>query len=92
MGKRVLTAALAALLGLSVACGEEEPATEEPATEEPAAETAEAETAEAEVDEPTADEVPIPEDFEEEAVAQITPQNYESELDALAAEIEADTD
>lgn len=58
--------------------------TEAAAPEEPAA--AEPETAEAA--ETAAPEVPVPEDFVDEVAASITAENYEAELEALAAEID----
>ncbi|MEZ4257092.1 MAG: hypothetical protein R3A78_15490 [Polyangiales bacterium] len=46
--------------------------------------------AEPEADKPTADELPLPEDFEAEAAAAITPENLESELQALEREVNSD--
>ncbi len=38
--------------------------------------------------EPAAEEVPVPEDFEQEAEVSINEENYQRELDKLAQEIE----
>ena len=38
--------------------------------------------------EPSPDEVPVPEDFDDEAEASINKDNYKKEIDLLAAEIE----
>ncbi len=40
--------------------------------------------------EPTADELPIQEDFEQEAQTQVTADNYSSELDAIEKALEAE--
>lgn len=40
---------------------------------------------------PTPDELPIEQDFEDEAAAQITPDNFRAELDRLEAEIANDS-
>jgi hypothetical protein len=40
---------------------------------------------------PTPDELPIEQDFEDEATAQITPDNFRSELARLEAEIANDS-
>lgn len=41
--------------------------------------------------EPTADEVPIPEDFEEQAEKEVSPNDLSAQLDALEQEISADS-
>ena len=40
---------------------------------------------------PTPDEVPIPEDFEEEAAREVSEENLAAQLDALEQEIAADS-
>ncbi len=79
---------LIAALAFPVACGGEEPA-EDPAPEEPVQEEPIEEEPVAEA-EPTEEEIPIPEDFEDEAAAEITADNFASVLDELEAEINAD--
>jgi len=39
---------------------------------------------------PSDEELPVPEDFEAEAEAEINAENFAEELDSLAAEIESD--
>jgi len=41
---------------------------------------------------PSEEEVPVAEDFEEEAEGEISGENYRAELDRLAAEIEGDAE
>ncbi|GAB5542015.1 MAG: hypothetical protein SangKO_017750 [Sandaracinaceae bacterium] len=75
---------IATALGLSLAaCGAEESAPEptEPPTE------AVAETEEEPEAAPTAEEMPLPEDFAEEAEQEITAENLEAELAALESEL-----
>ena len=68
--------------------GEEEASEPEDTVENAEAEAEEEEPAEEPVAEPTAEEVPIPEDFEEEAEESITAENYGDALDAIEAELE----
>jgi len=65
------------------ACGGEEESPEPEPIEEVEQETPEEV---AEVD-PTEDEIPIAEDFEDEAESEITAENYASVLDELEAEV-----
>jgi len=41
---------------------------------------------------PSAEEVPVPEDFEQEAVTRVAAENYRGELDRIAAEIQRDNE
>jgi hypothetical protein len=83
----ITLAALIALLG----CGEQERPKAEPAPLPPPALPApEPEPAAPRIElEPNADELPVPEDFEPEAEAEITAANYREELDKLEREIAA---
>jgi len=67
----------------------EEPAVEE-TTVDPAVEEGPAEDDVVAEAEPTEEELPIPEDFADEAEESISDENYAAQLDELEAEIEAD--
>ena len=86
----ILTLVVAAA---TVACPQRE-ATEQPAADEPTeavheqGDAAPAEAA-AEEAEPAEADVPVAEDFEDEVESTITADNYQAEIDRIAAEIEA---
>ena len=80
MARWMLIAALSFPLG----CGGEEP------TEEPVEEPVEQPVEEVAEVEPTEAEIPIAEDFEDEAAEEITAENFASVLDELEAELDAD--
>ena len=42
--------------------------------------------------EPTPEEVPIPEDFEEQATREVSPKDLNAQLDAIEQEITSDSD
>lgn len=92
-----LVLAIACLCAAAIGCKREEAETTEQRVEaapaEPrmneAAEPA-PEEAQAEPNEPSAEEVPIAEDFTEEAETRIAAENYQAELDRIEREIEAD--
>lgn len=75
--------AAVALFGLC-ACGDDEPTAPATTTQET---TPPAETAEVEEVEPSEEELPIPEDFADQAEQEVTRDNYASELDRLEQEI-----
>lgn len=79
---------LACLLG---ACTDDPPPRVEPEPARPEAPASPKATPEAEDLEPTAEEVPIVEDFEDQAKEEIKPDNLRAQLDALEQEIEQDS-
>lgn len=88
--KRFLVAGLFVFSALA-ACESEPaaPATAAP-TAAPALATAAPATAAPAVAEPSSAEVPVPEDFEQEAATKVAGQNYRGELERIAREIEQD--
>ena len=89
---------LSALLAIATACGggprpEASPAPAEPAPEPaaaPAAPAAPAVPPDPEL-EPSAEQLPLADDFSEQAEGEITAANYRKQLDALEREIQADS-
>jgi hypothetical protein len=88
--------ALCFLCAAAIGCKKEEPAATEQRVEAAPAEPTMTEPAEAPPseaaaeNEPSAEEVPVAEDFTEEAETRIAAENYQAELDRIEREIEAD--
>jgi hypothetical protein len=87
---RIGAIALLLQIGMLGGCGDSPPPPEvepepESLPEEPVAE------ATPDVLEPTPDEIPIPEDFEEEAAKDISVSDLRAQLDALEQEISSDS-
>lgn len=76
-------------LALTTACADDPPPRVEPEPEPAPKPAAPAAPVEPEP-EPTPDEVPIAEDFTEQAKAEISPRNLRAQLDALEREIARD--
>lgn len=81
MNRSILCALVAIGLAVSACKKDETPAPE------PAQATAHSKTMSP--DQPSPTQLPVPEDFEAEAEREVTEENYEAALDALAKEIEA---
>jgi hypothetical protein len=87
--KTSFTVLLLASLCFGVACSDEpKPAVE---AEPPHAPAPKPPKPAGDIIDPTPEQVPIPEDFEEEATKEVTDKNLSAQLDALEQEITADS-
>lgn len=93
MTRQVIAAALWWMLAgcVLVGCKRAEAPTEQaPSTAEPAPSAEPAPTAEPVEELPSADALAVPDDFENEAAAEITAETYRAQLDVIEKEFEAE--
>jgi hypothetical protein len=87
MKRSLSISVLTATLMLAACKSDEAPAAEPAAEPPPAAPAAAPEPAAEPEPDPTAEQVPVPDDFEDEALEEVTPDTLRAELDALEKEI-----